>query len=207
LASEHSPRLILPPPQRLWSSQLLLVLLCATSAFSQEQTAKQETPAATAAAASTTSPVAAPVFPEKAPADPFVASLIPRNSRIYIAPFLSEDSEKPVQGFATYIAAALRKKNVSLIVVNDRSQADFEIQGSADMKGAGFAKKWLLMDFRRTTSASLTVTNLRTGVVSYADASHRASANKGLRSSAEKLAKYLKKKMEDDEKKLAKQGH
>jgi hypothetical protein len=37
--------------------------------------------------------------------------------------------------------------------------------------------------------------------VAFADASHRASANKGLRSSAEKLAKYLKKKIEDDEKK------
>jgi len=55
-------------------------------------------------------------------------------------------------------------------------------------------------DFRRSTSASLMVTNLHTGVIAYADASDRASANKGLRSSAEKLAKYLKRKMMDDEK-------
>jgi hypothetical protein len=56
-------------------------------------------------------------------------------------------------------------------------------------------------DFRNSTSASMTVTNLHTGVVAYADSSDRASANRGLRSSAEKLAKYLKRKIEDDEKK------
>ena len=63
------------------------------------------------------------------------------------------------------------------------------------MKGSACAD----VDFRSTTSASLTVTNLRTGVVAYADASHRSSANKGMRSSAEKLAKYLKRSMEKDE--------
>jgi len=137
-----------------------------------------------------------------AAADVFNAQLIPRNSRVYIAPFKSESADKPVEGFETYMAAALRKKNVPLIMVNDRALADFEIAGSADKKGAGFAKKWLLGDFRGTTSASLTVTNLHTGVIAYADASHRASANKGLRSSAEKLAKYLKRKIENDEKKM-----
>jgi hypothetical protein len=135
------------------------------------------------------------------PTDPFVAQIIPRNSRVYIARFTSEDTEKPVEGFETYMAAALRKKGVPLVIVSDRSQADFEITGSADKKGAGAAKKWLLGDFRKTTSAAFTITNLHTGVVAYADASHRASANKGLRSSAEKLAKYLKRKIEDDEKK------
>jgi hypothetical protein len=91
-------------------------------------------------------------------------------------------------------------------MVADRSQADFAIEGSADKKAAGFAKKWLLGDFRRSTSASLTVTNLHTGVIAYADASDRTSANKGLRSSAEKLAKYLKRKMMDDEKKFVRMG-
>jgi hypothetical protein len=136
------------------------------------------------------------------PADPFMAMRIPLNSKIYIAPFKSEDASKPVEGFETYMAAALRKKGVPIIMVADRSQADFEIAGSADKKGAGFAKKWLMGDFRRSTSASLTVTNLRTGVIAYADSTDRASANKGLRSSAEKLAKYLKRKMMDDEKKF-----
>jgi hypothetical protein len=132
--------------------------------------------------------------------DPFTAQLIPRNSKVYIAPFKSESKEKPVEGFESYVAAAFQKKDVPLIIVNDRSLADFEIGGTADKKGAGTAKKILLGDFHSTTSASITVTNLRTGVVAWADSSHRESAARGMRSSAEKLAKYLKRKIEDDEK-------
>ena len=139
----------------------------------------------------------------KAPDDPFMAQLIPRNSRFYIAPIKSEDSERPIEGFESYLAAAIRKKGVPIIMVTDRSQADFEITGTADKKGAGWAKKVFLGDWRGSASASMQVVNLHTGVVAYADASHRSSANRGLRSSAEKLAKYLKKKIEDDEKKLA----
>src|SRR5437870_5458878 len=139
---------------------------------------------------------------EKPSSDQFEAQLIPRNSKVYIAPFKSEDSAHPVEGFENYMAAAMRKKEVPLVIVNDRTQADFEIVGTADKKGAGAAKKVLLGDFRKTTSAAFTITNLHTSVVAYADASHRSSANKGLRSSAEKLAKYLKRKIEDDEKKM-----
>jgi len=164
----------------------LLLLLMTVSVISQAQTS----PNASVVQATM-----------QAPTDPFEAQFIPRNSRVYIAPFKSEDTEKPVEGFETYVAAALRKKNVPLIMVADRAQADFEIVGSADKKGAGWAKKVFLGDWRGSASASMSVINLKTGVVAYADASHRSSANKGLRSSAEKLAKYLKKKMEDDEKK------
>lgn len=172
---------------------LLIVLLASVSVFAQEK------PVVTPDVQETV-PAATPA--QVIPSNPFAAQFIPRNSKIYIAPMKSESSEKPVEGFETYLAAALRKKNVPLIMVADRTQADFEITGTADKKGAGLAKKWLLGDFRSTTSASMQVVNLRTGVVAYADASHRSSANKGLRSSAEKLAKYLKKKIEDDEKKL-----
>lgn len=144
---------------------------------------------------------AATTYPERAPDDPFRARLIPRNSKVYIAPMLSEDPAKPqAQGFESYLAAAMRKKDVPLIIVANRSQADFIIEGTADKKSGGLAKKIILGDFRKSTSASMTVTNLRTGVVAYADSSDRASANRGLRSSAEKLAKYLKRKIEDDEK-------
>jgi hypothetical protein len=136
--------------------------------------------------------------------DVFEAQLIPRNSKVYIAPFKSESTEKPVEGFESYMAAAMRKKNVPLLIVKDRAAADFEIEGTADKKGAGWAKKIFLGDFRNSTSASFTMTNIKTGVVAYADASDRSSANRGLRSSAEKLAKYLKKKIEDDEKKARK---
>jgi hypothetical protein len=170
----------------------LFVSLLASSA------ATAQTPDNTAKVADKVSPR---TYPERAPDDPFKARLIPRNSKVYIAPMLSEDpSQTQSQGFETYLAAALRKKEVPLLIVADQSQADFIIEGTADKKAAGLAKKILLGDFRKSTSASMTVTNLRTGVVAYADSSDRSSANRGLRSSAEKLAKYLKRKIEDDEK-------
>jgi hypothetical protein len=176
----------------------LFIVVCFASASAQQTDNATNSPTAS------DTPATKPA--EAAALDPFMATFIPRNSKVYIAPFKSESTEKPVEGFETYMAAAMRKKDVPLIMVADRSIADFEIVGTADKKGAGFAKKWLLGDFRSTTSASISVTNLHTGVVAYADASHRASANKGLRSSAEKLAKYLKRKIEDDEKKAAKMG-
>lgn len=141
-------------------------------------------------------------FPEKPPDDPFKARLIPKNSKVYIAPIMPENPNNlQADGFEHYLAAALRKKNVPLIIVADRSMADFIIEGTADQRNPGWAKKIILADFRRSTSASITVTNLRTGVVAYADSSDRSSANRGLRSSAEKLAKYLKRKIDNDEKK------
>lgn len=134
----------------------------------------------------------------------FEAQVIPRNSKVFIEPFTAEGDK--ATGFENYLTAALRKKNVPLIIVTDLNEADFVISGSADKKGAGWAKKVFMGDFRSTTSASFQVINLKTKVVAFADSSHKYSANRGMRSSAEKLAKYLKKKMEDDEKKLKKMG-
>ncbi|HYR76863.1 MAG TPA: hypothetical protein VEM96_13570 [Pyrinomonadaceae bacterium] len=115
---------------------------------------------------------------------------IPRNSNVYIA---------PMDGFETYLAAALRKKEVPLIIVTDRELADFEITGTHEKKNASWAKT-IFVNPSPSASASMQVVNLKTKVVVYADSSHRTSASRGERSTAEKLAKYLKKKIEDDEK-------
>ena len=85
--------------------------------------------------------------------------------------------------------------------MNDRSQADFEIVGTAEVREPGWEKK-IFGEYRDDIQASISVINTKTGVVAYADSSYRQNANRGPRSSAEKLAKYLKKKIEDDEKKL-----
>ena len=109
---------------------------------------KAQTPGNTA----TEQPAArvARTYPDKAPDDPFKARLIPRNSKIYIAPMVSEDpNQSQSQGFETYLAAALRKKDVPLLIVADQSQADFIIEGTADKKSAGLAKKILLGDFKK----------------------------------------------------------
>jgi hypothetical protein len=152
-------------------------------------------------AATGTSPSPAPAA---SAADKFDAERIPRNSKVYIGHFLAEGDHDT--GFATYLAAAIRKKNVPVILVTNPEDADFEVSGSADKKGAGWAKKIFAGDFHPTTSASIAIVNTKTGVVAYADSSHRDSAARGMRSTAEKLAKYLKKKIEDDEKKAVKMG-
>jgi hypothetical protein len=125
------------------------------------------------------------------PADTTIA----RNSRFYI---------QPMDGFETYLAAALRKKEVPVVVVTEPDLADFIISGNHEKTKAGWAKTIFLGDARASASASMQVTNVRTHVVVYADASDRSSANRGERSTAEKLAKYLKKKIEDDEKRVTK---
>ena len=117
---------------------------------------------------------------------------IPRNSRIYIS---------PMDGFENYLAAALRKKEVPLVIVAEPDLADFIVTGTHDKKSAGWAKTIFMGDARGSASASMQVVNVRTHVIVYADSSNRSSANNGERSTAEKLAKYLKKKIEDDEKK------
>src|SRR5437763_1586860 len=120
-----------------------------------------------------------------------VDTRIPRNSRVYLA---------PMGGFEQYLAAAFRKKSVPLLIVTDRELADFEITGTHEKKDAGWAKT-IFLGGKPAASASIQVVNLRTKVVVYADSSHRDSANRGERSTAEKLAKYLKRRMEKDEEK------
>ncbi len=127
---------------------------------------------------------------QNAPTTVTADTRIPRNSKVYIA---------PMEGFETYLAAALRKKEVPLIIVTDREEADFEITGTHEKKNASWAKT-IFVNPSPSASASMQVVNLKTKVVVYADSSHRTSASRGERSTAEKLAKYLKKKIEDDEK-------
>ena len=126
---------------------LTLALTCASLSLAQEK--------------ATTTMVATSIA---APAD----TRIPAGAKIYIA---------PMDGFETYLAAALRKKEVPLVITAERGQADFEITGTAEKKNAGWAKTIFMGDTRGSASASMQVTNLRTNVVVYADSSDRSSAN------------------------------
>ncbi len=127
----------------------------------------------------------------KLPLNSSTGERIPANSKVYIA---------PMSGFEAYLAAAFRKKNVPLIITTDRAQADYEITGSSEIKKAGWAKTIFFGDPRPSASASMQMVDLKTAQVVYADSSDRGSANRGHRSTAEKLAKYLKKKIEEDAK-------
>ena len=117
---------------------------------------------------------------------------IPRNSKVYIV---------PKDGFEQYLAAALRKKSVPLLIVVDPHAADFEITVTHEKKDASWARIVVWGVLQGSASASIQVVNLKTKVVVFADSSHRTIAARGERSTAEKLAKMLKRRMDKDEKK------
>ena len=120
---------------------------------------------------------------------------IPGGSRVYVADI------NGLPGFENNLVAAFHKKRVNLIVVADRGQADFEINGYAESKNAGWAK----IIFKRglpESEASMQIVNLRTGVIAYAVASYKVEARNGNKSTAEHLAKNLRQKMERDERRL-----
>lgn len=122
---------------------------------------------------------------------------IPAGSRVYVADIYG------LPGFENNLVAAFQKKRVDLIIVADRSQADFEINGFAQSEKAGWAKI-IFGSGLPESEASIQMVNLRTAVVSYAVASYRVNSINGNKSTAEHLAKNLRQKMERDEKRLRK---
>lgn len=122
---------------------------------------------------------------------------IPAGSRLYVADI------NGLPGFENNLVAALQKKQVKMLVVADRSQADFEINGFAQSQSAGWAKI-IFGSGLPESEASFQLVNLRTGVVAYAVASYKVDSLNGNKSTAEHLAKNLRQKMERDEKRLTK---
>jgi hypothetical protein len=120
---------------------------------------------------------------------------IPGGSRVYVADISG------LPGFENNLVAAFQKKRVNLIVVADRSQADFEINGFAEIQKAGWAKI-IFKSGRPEAEASMQMVNLRSGVVAYAVASYKVDSRNGNKSTAEHLAKNLRQKMERDERRL-----
>ncbi len=160
---------------------LCVALLCVGATYTNAQTAEE----AVTTNASVTDAATMPAAPDTS---------IPVNAKVYIA---------PMEGFETYVMAAFRKKNVPLVVVNSRELAQFEITGNSESKKAGWAKTIFGSGLSAET-ASISVVNIRSGVVAYADSSSRNDALRGKQSTAEKLAKYLKKKIEADAKQARK---
>ena len=115
---------------------------------------------------------------------------IPAGSKVYI---------EKMEGFETYMVAALDKKKVPLVVVSKREDADFEIKGVAEKQKAGWAKT-IFGSGMPSASASIQIVNLKSGVVAFAVSEERKDASFGQRSVAEYLAKKIGEKMRNDEK-------
>jgi hypothetical protein len=108
---------------------------------------------------------------------------IPKGAKVFVA---------AMNGYETYIKAAIQKKKLSLVIVEQRDQADFEISGSAESQKAGAAKKIIMLDWHSTEQASVRVTNLKSSDVVFAYSVHKASSAHGKQSSAEACAKHIK---------------
>jgi hypothetical protein len=111
---------------------------------------------------------------------------IPAGSKVYIA---------PMDGFETYLKAALEKKGVALVVVEDRDKADFEITGASDSQKASTAKKIIMGSWHSREEASINVANIKTGEIVFAYSAHKENSAHGKKSTAEACAKHLKEKV------------
>ena len=128
------------------------------------------------------------------PTDP---TYIPAASKIYV------ENIDGLPNFENNLVAAFQKKQVNLLIVADRSLADFEINGFAQSQKAGWAKI-IFGTGLPESEASIQVVNMRTGVIAYAVASYKVDSLNGNKSTAEHLAKNLRQKMERDDKRLRK---
>jgi 3D (Asp-Asp-Asp) domain-containing protein len=120
---------------------------------------------------------------------------IPAGSKVYVA------NIDGLPGFENNLVAAFQKKRVDLFVVADRSQADFEVNGFARSKDAGWAKI-IFGSGLPESEASIQLVNLKNGVVAYAVASYKVNSVNGNKSTAEHLAKNLRQKMERDDRRI-----
>lgn len=113
--------------------------------------------------------------------------------RIYIA---------PENGFESYISAAIVKKHVPVVVTQDRDRAQFVLTSSVLSKEESAGSKIARCLFaycagmEGTQTATVQLVNARTQEVAWAYNVRKASA-KAYQSTAEAIAKHLKKYLEE----------
>jgi len=123
-------------------------------------------------------------------ANPVITSeLLPKGAKLYVAPIQN--------GFETYITAGLEKKKVPLVVVADRSKADYELSGVSDTDKAGWAKMLFLGSQQTNESASIKIVNLKTGSVVFAYSVNKTNSMRGKQSAGEAVAKHINEKIEN----------
>ncbi len=99
-------------------------------------------------------------------------------------------------GYDIYLAAALHKKAVPIIIVSDKAKADFELSGVTESEKAGWAKIVFWGNSSSSEQASVKMVNLKSGTVVWGYNVNKGSSMRGKQSSAEACAKHLKEKIE-----------
>lgn len=116
------------------------------------------------------------------------AKPIPAGSKIYIAPMSG--------GFQDFVAAAIMEKKVPVVLVDDPSQAAYEITGVSESEKANWAKMLLMKSEQSAEQASIEVLDLNSGHVVFAYSVNKINSVRGKQSAAEACAKHLKKKID-----------
>lgn len=157
----------------------IAVSLCSVSAQGSEKASSQEQDQARTADLK-----AAPVEEGKM----LSSSKIKSGAKIFISPMDG--------GFENFIVAGLQKKQVPLVVVIDRSKADYEVSGISDSEKAGWAKMFFMGSQQSREEASIKVSDLKTGTVVFAYSVNKGNSYKGRQSAGEACAKHLKEVIE-----------
>jgi hypothetical protein len=116
------------------------------------------------------------------------SATVPRGARVYIGEIEG--------GYDIYLAAAMHKKEVPIVMVTDKAKADFELSGVSESEKAGWAKIVFWGNTSSKEQASVKLVNLKTGTVVWGYNVNKGSSARGKQSSAEACAKHLKEKIE-----------
>jgi len=96
-----------------------------------------------------------------------------------------------MDGFDTYLSAAILKKKVPVMVVDDRSKADFIVTGGSHVDKAGWAKT-IFVSPNPHAEASIAIKNAHGGNLVFAYNVDKSNAVRANQSTAEACAKHLK---------------
>jgi len=163
----------------------LFVAFCAVSMWAQQPTAPIDKKASDPGDAST--PATAGVEQKLVATEPntlMSEQKIPSGARVYVAPMAN--------GFENYVIAGIQKKKVPVVVVADRSKAEFEVTGIAETDKAGWAKMLFMGSQQTNESASVKMVNLKTGAVVFAYSVNKTNSVRGKQSAGEACAKHMK---------------
>jgi hypothetical protein len=102
---------------------------------------------------------------------------------------------EPMDGYETYLSAAILKKKVPVMVVDDRSKADFVMTGGSHVDKAGWAKTIFVSPLPHA-EASVSIKDAHSGNLVFAYNVDKSNAARANQSTAEACAKHLKEAIE-----------
>ena len=110
--------------------------------------------------------------------------LLSAGTTIYIAPMANH--------FDEYLLAGLQTEKVPVVVVRDRSKADYEVRGFSKSEAPGWKRMLLARSDGTTEKAAIRIVNLVTGELVSSYSAYKLNTSLGMQSTGEALARRLK---------------